>query len=269
MFTILIVIEFIIKALPRKFALGLGSSLGFLGFCLDARHRALAISNIERALCLSRKKAKKIALKSFQNFGENIVEFILDGLDTLVLQGRENVNVNQGNIFVLGHFGNWEIMGRVAKEYNVKITAVGRKIKNSGVDKYLKRRRAGDGLEVVDKKWSFGSLINALKAGRMVAILIDQYAGRKGVFVKFLGLSTSTIASPVLLALKTGCPIVPVFIIKDGGKHKFIVERPIEVKRSGNIAKDLEVNTQLMVKPLEKYVRMYPEQWWWVHRRWR
>lgn len=269
MFTILRFIEFIAGKIPYPLLLKIGSGIGLWAFYLDKKHRNLAISNIIRAIRTNPAIARFIARESFGNFGKNIVEFLAGFKGESQVIGRENIILNKGNIFVIGHFGNWEVLGRVAVENGIRLSAVGRSIKNKAVDKYIKTKRFGSGLEILDKKGSFKYLLAALKDGRSVGILIDQYAGRRGVFVDFFGIPTSTIASPVLLAMRTDCPIVPAFIIREGTRQRVIVEEPIKLVKTGNISEDIKTNTQLMVKPLERYVRMYPEQWWWVHRRWR
>lgn len=237
----------------------LGSCIGLLAYYLDKRHRNLAISNIIKALKVSHRRARTIAKRSFQNFGVSISEFLIGHVGRVQVAGYEYISKSKGNIFILGHLGNWELMGKVAVKKGIRLVAVGREIKNRLADLYIRKRRLGSGIEILNKKGSFKYLLNTLRKGKSVAILIDQYAGRRGIFVDFLGIPTSTIHSPVLLSLKTGCPIVPVFIVG----HRIIVEPPIPITR------DIRGSTQLMIKPLERYVRRYPEQWWWVHRRWR
>lgn len=267
--SILRLIEFIAGKIPYSLLLRIGAGIGLCMFYLDTKHRKLAISNIVRAFKINHIKAKYIAKESFRNFGRNITEFLAGFKGELHMIGSEYVRRDIGNIFVIGHFGNWEVLGRIAVENGIRLSAVGRSIKNKSVDKYIKRKRFGSGLEILDKKGSFKYLLNALKDGKSVGILIDQYAGRRGTFVNFFDIPTSTISSPVLLAMKTDCQIVPAFIIREGTAQKVIVEEPIKLVRTGKIYEDIKINTQLMVKPLEKYIKMYPEQWWWVHRRWR
>lgn len=269
MIVILKLIRIILNMIPYRFGLKIGSGIGLLGYHLDKRHRKLAISNIKRALRVTARQARIIAKKSFQNLGENITAFFIQHIGPVQVTGREYINEDKSNIFILGHFGNWELLGRLAAANGFRLTAVGRSIKDKKVDRFISDSRFNSGLEILDKKGSFRSLLAALKNGKSAAILIDQYAGRRGVFVDFFGIPTSTISSPVLLALRTGCSIIPVFIISSDIGHKIIIEPPIQIVKSGNISRDIKVNTQLLVKPLERYVRQYPEQWWWVHRRWR
>jgi len=269
MYIFLKLIEAIANIIPYNLVIKIGSGMGLFGYFLSNKHRKLAISNIIKALNVSLPEAKRIAKESFRNIGMNMAEFLAGCNKVLNVTGYEYIDQKNGNIFVLGHFGNWEILGRIAAEHGMKITAVGRGIKDQGVDKYIRNKREFSGLEILDKKGSFKYLLQALKEKKSAGILIDQYAGRKGVFVDFFGIPTSTTASPVLLAFRTGCRIVPVFIIRKEKTVEIILEPPIKLVRTEDIQKDIQTGIQAMVKPLEKYVRMYPEKWWWVHRRWR
>lgn len=272
MATLLRIIERIISGLPYKVSFAIGAGIGLITYHLDKKHCSVAISNITRALKVSEVRARTIARKSFANSGINIIEFFNSHSfiqPRLTITGMENISWDKGNIFVLGHFGNWELLGRIGARYGLQLVAVGRGIKSRGLDKYIQERRTFSGLELVEKKGSFRHLLRELQQGKSAAILIDQYAGRRGVFVDFLGIPTSTTASPVLLALRTGCPIVPVFIIREREGHKIFIEPQVPIVKTGHISQDIKTGTQLMVQPLERYVKRYSDQWWWVHRRWR
>lgn len=262
-------IETIANRIPYNLVIDIGSGIGLLGYFLSRKHRRLAISNIVKALNKPFPEAKQIAKESFKNIGINMAEFLVGCNKPLNVIGYEYIDQEKGNIFVLGHFGNWEILGRLGAEHGMKITAVGRGIKDQGLDKYIRNKREFAGLEILDKKGSFKYLLQALKEKKSAGILIDQYAGKKGVFVDFFGIPTSTTASPVLLSFRTGCKIVPVFIIRKKTKVEIILEPPLNLVKTGDIQKDVQEGIQEMVKPLEKYIKIYPEQWWWVHRRWR
>ena len=277
MFYILKLIELLINILPKVIALKLGALIGYLFFLIDAKHRKLAVSNIKKIFRQEKnqKEINNIARRSFYNIGKNIIEFFRKTPKTFTLIGfdivEELLERDKRVIFVLGHFGNWELLGRLAISHGIKLVTVGREIKNKGIDRYIKQSRTGSGLELLDKKGSADRLLKALKDNKSVAILIDQYAGRKrGIFVDFFNIPTSTTPSPAVLNLRTNIPIVPVFMIRGrNDEHKIIIENPIAVERSGNINHDININTQKIVKPLEDYIRKYPEQWWWIHRRWR
>ncbi len=270
-------ITFLVNCLPHCIALSLGWLVGDLGYLLDRRHRRLAIANIRRVFAgeKSAREIRRVARHSFHHLGMNFIEFLRCLPKEIEILGKKNyqpfLEKKQGMIFIIGHLGNWEVLGRVAAREGVRpLVAVGRDIKNKAVDRYIKRKRKRWDLEIFSKKGSLRQLLECLRAGKNAAILIDQYAGRKAVFVDFLGLPTSTTASPAVMALRTGAPIVPAFMIRQkAGRYQVIIEPPVAAATTDNVTKDIEVITQRMVRPLEKYIRQYPEQWWWVHRRWR
>jgi KDO2-lipid IV(A) lauroyltransferase len=104
----------------------------------------------------------------------------------------------------------------------------------------------------------------------MVGILIDQRAKRsEGIWVDFFGRKAPSTPALAVLAMRTGAPVVPVFMIRSGyGKHRLVIKKPLQLVDTGNIKKDVETNTQLMNQTLESMIRQYPDQWFWVHRRW-
>jgi len=276
-FYILKIIEFVINLLPQVITLKIGVFIGQIFFLIDRKHRRLAISNISRVF--GNKKNKKeielIAKKSFHNIGKNLIEFFRKTPKGIKVTGFSNlqkaIKKDKKVIIILGHFGNWELLGRLAAKNDIKVVTVGREMKSRGVDRYIRQTRIDKGLKILDKKGSANKLLKALKEDKSVAILIDQYAGRKrGVFVDFFGIPTSTTPSPAVLTLRTNVSVIPIFIVRrKRDRHEVIIEEPVEIKRSENMDKNIFDNTQKFVKFLEKYISKYPEQWWWVHRRWR
>jgi KDO2-lipid IV(A) lauroyltransferase len=113
-------------------------------------------------------------------------------------------------------------------------------------------------------------VVRKLKRNEIVGILADQNTRKYNVFVDFLGIKAATTPGPAALALRTGAALVPAFLIREGvGRHRFVIERPIEVVRTGDDDDDILATTQKCVGVLEQYVRRYPSQWSWIHRRWR
>ena len=112
--------------------------------------------------------------------------------------------------------------------------------------------------------------LTSLKRREVLIIPIDQNAGKEGVFVDFFGRLASAPAGPVVFAQRTGAPLVPMCIIREGRKrHQLIIEPEVPLVNTENKEKDLITNTQKLTKVIEKYVRKYPSQWWWMHNRWK
>jgi len=112
--------------------------------------------------------------------------------------------------------------------------------------------------------------MKALARNRVVGILIDQRAKRsEGIWADFFGKEAPTTPALAVLAMKTEAPVVPVFMIRDGfNRHRLVIQEPLALVHTGDVKKDVEANTQLFNSKLESMIRQYPDQWFWVHRRW-
>jgi KDO2-lipid IV(A) lauroyltransferase len=113
-------------------------------------------------------------------------------------------------------------------------------------------------------------VIQALSQNRLVGILIDQRAKRsEGIWADFFGKKVPTTPALAVLAMRSGSPVLPVFMIRNGfQKHRLLIKEPLELIHTSDIKKDVETNTQLFNHTLESMIRQYPDQWFWVHRRW-
>ncbi len=277
--------RFIFKLLPEQGALWLGRQLGRIAFHLDREHRSVALQNLE--LAFGREKSKEelrdIAGKTFQHLGMTAVEFLripeMD-LDTfrkkVTIEGLENVkelldNRKKGVLLLLSHLGNWELMGFLAKLLGCPSSVIARPVKkNPWIDRLVSEIRGKTGLEVIFTEKASRKILQALSQNRLVGILIDQRAKRsEGVWVDFFGKKAPTTPALAVLAMRTGVPVVPVFMVRDGfERHRVLIQKPLEMVRSGDVTKDVEVNTQRITQTLESVVRQFPDQWFWVHRRW-
>jgi KDO2-lipid IV(A) lauroyltransferase len=177
----------------------------------------------------------------------------------------------KGMLLLLSHFGNWEMMGIMSKLIGDSIMVIAKPLKkNKRMDQFITKIRTAAGLEVVSSIKASRAVIKALSRNRVVGILIDQRAKRsEGIWADFFGKKAPTTPSLAVLAMKTGAPVVPVFMVRNGfGKHRLIIQGPLELVHTGDIKKDVEANTQLFNHTLESMIRQYPDQWFWVHRRW-
>jgi KDO2-lipid IV(A) lauroyltransferase len=219
---------------------------------------------------------------AFQNLGMMAVEFFrIPKMDVetfkkrVTIEGLEEalrlLGKGKGALLLLSHFGNWEMMGIMSKLIGNTIMVIAKPMKkNMRVDEYITKIRNAAGLEVVSSIKASRTVIKALSRNRVVGILIDQRAKRsEGIWADFFGKKAPTTPGLAVLAMKTGAPVVPVFMIRDGfGKHRLVIQEPLELVHTGDIKKDVEANTQLFNHTLESMIRQYPDQWFWVHRRW-
>jgi len=273
-----------INVLPEGFALWMGRQLGTVMYLLDLEHRKVAIQNLHIAFGQekSEEEMRSIAKKNFQNLGMMAVEFFrIPGMDLETYQKKvetegvdEALKVlekNRGALLLLGHFGNWELMALMSKVIQKNILVIAKPIKNNPwLERWFIESREGIGLEVIPPTNGTLKVIRALSQNKVVGILFDQRGKRsKGIWADFFGRKVPTTPGLAVMALKSGAPVLPVFMIRNGfQKHRLIVKKPLELIHTGDFKKDIEANTQLFNNTLESIIREYPDQWLWIHRRW-
>jgi KDO2-lipid IV(A) lauroyltransferase len=273
-----------VNLLPEGFALWCGEQLGRLFFCLDRGHRKVAFDNLHFAFGEEKSEEELLAIarRTFENLGMMAVEFFrIPRMDVETFKKRVKIEgleealrllgKGKGALLLLSHFGNWEMMGIMSKLIGDSIMVIAKPMKkNKRIDQFITKIRNAAGLEVVSSIKASRTVLKALSRNRVVGILIDQRAKRsEGIWADFFGKKAPTTPGLAVLAMKTGAPVVPVFMVRNGfGKHRLIIQKPLELVRTGDIKKDVEANTQLFNHTLETMIRQYPDQWFWVHRRW-
>jgi KDO2-lipid IV(A) lauroyltransferase len=275
--------SFVINLLPEGVALWLGRQLGRVVFRLDWIHRKVALENLHIAFGEEKPERElfAIAKRTFENLGMVAVEFFrIPGMDKetykkkVEMEGVEEalkvLDKKKGALLLLGHFGNWELMALMSKVIEKPILVIAKSIKQQRIDQWITRIRKMVGLELIPPKNATPKVIKALSQNEVVGILFDQRGKRsKGVWADFFGRKVPTTAGLAIMAIKSGAPVLPVFMIRNGfQKHRLIVKEPLELIYTGDIKKDVEANTQLFNHTLESIIREYPDQWFWVHRRW-
>lgn len=178
----------------------------------------------------------------------------------------------KGVIILTAHFGNWELASAAIRLHTKEnFTVVARPIDFLPADQLVTTIRTRCGTEIIPKKRSMRIILKALRANKCVGILLDQNVDwYDGVFVPFMGKTACTNKGLALIALKTKVPVIPLFSIKQpDGRYRIIFEKEMELVRSGDNIKDIEANTKRFTAKIESYVKQYPEQWFWFHRRWK
>lgn len=253
-------------------------------YYFDLEHRKIALQNLHIAFGREKSEGeiRSIAKRSFQNLGMMTIEFFrLPKMSVKAFETKVNIegleiykkalDNKKGILLLLSHFGNWELMGLMSKFLGSSIAVVARPIKkNQWVNHLVREIRRGTGLEVVSTEKASRKVMQLLSQNRMVGILIDQRAKRsEGIWVDFFGKKAPSTPALAVLAMRTGAPVLPVFMLRNGHrKHRLLIKEPLELADTGNIKRDVETNTQLMNQTLESMIRQYPDQWFWVHRRW-
>ena len=273
----------LVCALPLSVALTLGRAFGiFLGRVVRYR-RKVALENLRRALGTEKSEAelRRILRGVYRHFGQMIVEFcrfpVLSGRRIERLVTMENPEIleeaarrGKGVVLVSGHFGNWEMMGAAIAHKGYPVRGLVANQRNTAVGDLMDRFRRCVQVEPIHVGISVKDILRALSRGEFVAIISDQNAGRRGIFVDFFGRPTSTPQGAAAIALKRDTPILLAFCVRQpGGRHRVILEHFPNSDHFPDGAEGVRAVTQLYTQRLEYYIRRYPDQWLWLHRRWK
>jgi KDO2-lipid IV(A) lauroyltransferase len=264
-------------------ALAAGRRLGDLAHLTLAGRRRAALANLALAFPgLPPSAHRRLARRAWQHLGMTIVELarLLDRpldatLGELSIDGLDHIRgvmATHGRALMLtAHLGNWEYLTAAHRLIGHPLAVVVRPLDSPVLDEVAAALRRKTGAELIDKRGALRPVLEALRRGRMVGILLDQNATRReGVFVPFFGHAASTSRSVALLALRTGTPVVPIFIQREGvGRHRVIVEPPLPLPSSNDLERAIVELTALCTQTIEAAVRRTPEQWLWSHDRWR
>jgi len=274
----------IFGAIPRKSAHRVARSVGWLGFYLAGRQRRAGLRNLQLAFpTLTHDQHEEILRGSFQNLARLLVEFthfpelrksnisevvVHDGLENYL----EGLRRGHGVIFMTAHFGAWELSSFAHAVYGYPLKFLVRPIDNSRVEELISGYRTSSGNVPIQRRSAARDVLKALRRNEAVGILFDQNTTpSEGVFAEFFGIPAATTPSIALFALRTGAAVGPGFLILDRGlgKHRLRLDPPVDLIETGDLDKDIIQNTKLFNKILEGYIRQYPDQWLWIHRRWK
>jgi KDO2-lipid IV(A) lauroyltransferase len=279
---------FLARRLPYSWILVLGVALGKFTFSILRIRRRVALENLAQAFPeKSAAELKRVARRSYENFGMMMLEYLrLPGLSESELRQRigfsmpkehnpyeQALALGKGAICMTGHFGNWEYMGAlVALRY--PMVYLYQEQNNPYVDALIRDIRTRMRMPTIPRGAALRGILKALREKKFVAILADQDAGSNGLFVNFLGRPASTGRGPAAFVLKTAAPIVfCVAVRQPGGRHRVEAELvTFDFSQNGAALSEeekLELITEAWTKVLEKYIRQYPDHWFWMHRRWK
>ena len=269
--------------IPLKVGLAIADLLGSLAFYAVVKYRRITIENLKSVFggIKTDREIENIAKSVFKNLARNAAELInfpklnKSNIDEfVVIRNRERLDKafegGCGVIVLTAHLGNWELVGVTLRLKDYPGVVIVKRIYFYKYDKFLNSMRKVHDVNVIYRDESPKKMLKVLKANHIVGILADQDVDSvQGVFVNFLGRQAYTPLGPVALARASGAKLVPVFIVREGGRHNLIVEEPVELTDTGNREADLICNTQKWSDVVESYIKKYPEQWVWMHRRWK
>jgi Kdo2-lipid IVA lauroyltransferase/acyltransferase len=275
--------EVALRLVPLEWARLFGRAVGRMSCVFDRRHRSVAEANVAWALGLGPAEARRFVRRVYSNFGATSVEVALlphilrrrKFGDFFRAEGTEHLRAalerGKGAIVITAHLGNWEFSGLALAQVAGSVLSVARPLDNPLLDAYVRRARENLGQQIVDREGALKPIVRHLRQNGVVGILIDQNQHSGGVFVDFFGRLASTVPTPAYLALKYDVPVLAGYSYRPGRgfAHVGHIDPPFELIRTGDLEADVAVNTALFTRRIESYVREHPDQWFWLHSRWR
>lgn len=275
----------IIKVLPARSLYGFARFIGALGYLCLLKQRRIALDSL--AVAFGKDKTEKeiiaIARACFNNLAKSAVEllFLLDRPQILksrvALEGVEHLgealSAGKGVILVSAHFGNFPLMmAKLARE-GYPIAGIMRPMRDERVEKIFQEKRLRLNIRTIysqPRAACVSMTIAALRENGVVFIPLDQNFGTAGIFVDFFGRKAATATGPVVLAQRTDAALVPAFIVRlPDDTHKIIFEPRLRLTQEATPRETIAVNIQRLTAIIETYIRRYPHEWGWIHRRWK
>jgi len=272
-----------IGLVPRKSAIRISGFLGKVLFLVDRKHRKIALDNLMYAFG-HQKSTYEIRFLAKQVF-INLVQVVFEVGWSLQLDERRLVKhfkmdgfrhlkkayeKGRGVLVLTAHCGNWEFLAVAGSMIEYPVSMVVRPLDFKPLDRFFINLRSRFGGKIIPKQRSLRAILRSLDRKEMVVLLMDQNVDwYEGVFVDFMGHRACTSKGLALLALKTGAPVVSVFMVREKSGFRAEFGPEIFTVKTGDKQKDIEINTQEYNRVIENFIRRYPDQWFWVHQRWK
>jgi Kdo2-lipid IVA lauroyltransferase/acyltransferase len=270
--------------MPRPLSRAFAIAIARVVYLLHFRLRQVGMRNLEMVFPeKSEAERRRILRGVFTSLGRQLAElcqfpeYTPQNIDEIVVyDGLENYErayaQGKGVLFLTAHFGGWELSAFAHSLHGHWLHIVMRPMDNEYLDRWLQQYRTMHGNKTVNKDDFVRGLLAAMKAGETVGILMDtNMTPPQGIFVDFFGIPACTASGLARIALRTGAAVVPGFTIWDPAlqKYRLRFDPALELIRTGHLERDIAANTQMFTRVIEDYVRKYPDQWLWVHRRWK
>jgi KDO2-lipid IV(A) lauroyltransferase len=279
------IIVCVIQTLPYAVACKLAAGLAWLAVRFDKRHRQVAAENLRSAFPgkYDTMDAEEDVQSIYRHFCNLLVEIIHLPRALHLGTWRRHIDLRDLRmmidallsarplLMVTGHFGNWEMGGYTLGLLGFKIHAIARPLDNPFLDDYLRRFRERTGQGILAKKGDFDQMQELLANGGVLGTLADQDAGQRGVFVEYFGRPASTHKAVALMALEYNVPMLVLGVRKVGEpmRYQTICEDLIRPEEYADRRDAVKAITQRFTSALERIVRTAPEQYFWLHRRWK
>lgn len=273
-----------LNAMPLRWAMKTGQGLGGVAYRAAGNLRRTGDRNLKLAFPEKTDEERQELLKGtfaglgrqlglFSKFATDRREALLDITRWEGLEHLESAKATQQPIILFtGHVGAWELSSFGLSLKNLPMSFLVRRLDNSKVEDLVDRIRMRFGNQSVDKRGAARPMLQILKSGGTLGLLVDlNTLDEEAIFVDFFGVPASTTFMLAKLALRTNATVLPMFVPWDENSGKFLVEilPPVPVERSGDEEEDIRKLTANLTKILEDYIRRYPDQWLWIHKRWK
>ncbi len=270
--------------LPRRAARAVGAGIGWIAYAATPRLRRAGWKNLELAFPeMPAAEREKILRAMYKQLGWQLAEFChmsgytLERANQLIrYEGLENYLAaqrrGQGVLILTGHLGAWELSSFYHSLAGHPMSMIIRRLDNPWIDRLVNDIRTQHGNRVLPKDDFARGLIAAMRAGDTVGVLMDtNMTPPQGVFVDFFGRAACTASGVARVALRTGAAVLPGFLVWEPAEKRYVLHflPELQLIDTGDSEADAIANTQLFTTALENVIRRYPEQWLWVHRRWK
>jgi KDO2-lipid IV(A) lauroyltransferase len=284
-FVLYVMLRYVVMAIGMfsyRTAPGIAKVLGFLIRLIDRKHVRIAMKNLEksRGVCPPDEIPAFIG-RVYEHVALGVVEMMM--IPKLLQRHQVSRYVKQvhfesfdrclkegkGCIAVIGHLGNWELIGVATMLTGYPLHSLMRPISNVWIDRYLKQFRTHTGQQMIPRDRALGEMIRVLQRNKILIVQVDQDARQSGVYVNFFGRPASTHRAPATLALKYNAPIVMANIYREGAMNYVVLEDPIYPDAFRDRPDPVKALTQAYSDRFEEFVRQHPDQWFWMHDRWK
>lgn len=273
-----------IRSIPRRWGLLVGKSLALAYWKIGGKQKNRALRHLRMAFQKEKteREIRETAKKVFLHFGEAGIDAIRipvyaekEGFGRLIRPknfhfAEEALSSGRGAIFLTAHFGNWELMGAWLASLGYPVKVVATPASDSRLDRLIVETRNRAGYYNIARGKNPREIIRSIREGCCLGFLIDQDTDAKGVFVDFFGRKAHTPTAPAVLAARYDIPLIPAFAFMEPDRTCTVeFFPPLQLSDTGDPAADVIANTQKCSDIYETVIRRRPEQWAWMHRRWR
>ena len=272
----------VVGALPLRQSIRLGQVFGRVAYRLAGELRRTGEINLQLAFPEKTPEERRELLKGsfeslgrvlglFSHFGDPI-ESIMSGVEPMALERLQAAQKGRGVIFCTAHLGAWELTSFAVAHLGYPMSVIVRPIDNPKIEEMVDRYRTRTGNRTLDKFSAARSMVKTLRSGEFLGLLFDLNAlENEAIFVNFFGVPASTNFMTAKLALRSDVPIIPVFAPWDKTRQKFLlqVNEPIKFESSDDQEADVRELTTRLTQHFEDQIRRYPDQWLWIHKRWK